>query len=472
MLMSNLDDVASACRGAINMRIAQLHMDPQDKTKFDIVGKASVKYHLKAGHEVEAKRWYWTLNNAIQWSKDEARSEQLRKQTEAERYTRVKEATKSSLVGDAEPSSASHKGKSTTTLNTAQSEAGGNDSDYLEVTRSGHLAPVPAEDDSSETSSSSSPSAPPPPDALLLSTQSLHVQLDLLSQLSLALALQAQNTPEMPISDPSIAAITESYETSLLSLKQLIGDVVKIARDRDSYWKKLLEKERGLRTVWEENMKHLVVEQERLEGEMATARERRRKERRKLKEVLGQSQVLSQSGQTPREEKNAELKREEAPVSGGPVGQERPGVVSPSQRKKSFLEESKYELSDDSDDSDAEDEFFDAIESGEVEVVQELPRSPGPVVTEVPHQTPEVKINQVVEDEKKEEEESFEDVEEVKREEEQGIVAEIKKSFIGYEDPPRTRLSKDTDDRPKISLWVSFGPETQMRWILMSDRES
>ncbi|KAK2841645.1 hypothetical protein FQN49_006049, partial [Arthroderma sp. PD_2] len=44
------DDAGSACRGAINMRIAKLNMDAQDKTRFEILGKSSVKYHLKANH--------------------------------------------------------------------------------------------------------------------------------------------------------------------------------------------------------------------------------------------------------------------------------------------------------------------------------------------------------------------------------------------------------------------------------------
>jgi len=72
------DDTGSACRGAINMRIAKLYMDPQDKQRFEIQGKSSVKYHLKANHQVEAKRWFWALNNAIQWAKDEAREEEKR----------------------------------------------------------------------------------------------------------------------------------------------------------------------------------------------------------------------------------------------------------------------------------------------------------------------------------------------------------------------------------------------------------
>ena len=76
------DDAGSACRGAINMRIAKLHMDPKDKLQFEIHGKSSVKYSLKANHQVEAKRWFWALNNAIQWAKDEAKEEQRRQQQE------------------------------------------------------------------------------------------------------------------------------------------------------------------------------------------------------------------------------------------------------------------------------------------------------------------------------------------------------------------------------------------------------
>jgi hypothetical protein len=84
------DDTGSACRGAINMRIGKLYMDPQDKQRFEIQGKSSVKYHLKANHQVEAKRWFWALNNAIQWAKDEARDEEKRTNQDQEALKRAK----------------------------------------------------------------------------------------------------------------------------------------------------------------------------------------------------------------------------------------------------------------------------------------------------------------------------------------------------------------------------------------------
>jgi hypothetical protein len=88
------------------MRIAKLYMDPQDKQRFEIQGKSSVKYHLKANHQVEAKRWYWALNNAIQWAKDEAREEEKRatQDNEALKQAKIEQLT---LGGDASSISSS-----------------------------------------------------------------------------------------------------------------------------------------------------------------------------------------------------------------------------------------------------------------------------------------------------------------------------------------------------------------------------
>ncbi|RPA79341.1 hypothetical protein BJ508DRAFT_142328 [Ascobolus immersus RN42] len=450
----NQEDVASACRGAINMRIAQLHMDPQDKTKFDIIGKSSIKYHLKANHVVEAKRWYWTLNNAIQWSKDEARSEETRKREENERHNKLKEQTKSATHLEASPpdglAPGNSKSRSAASLATAPSDAG-NDSDFYEVSVGGNItqASLRDEDDSDSRSTDSDEQHPPTADALLLSANSAQLQLDLLSQLSLALQFSRQNTPEIPLSDPSLTEIIESYDTAVLSLKQLVGDVVKISRDRDSYWKRCLDREVGVRRLWEENLSRLAHEQERLEGELGGQRERRRKTKRALKVALGQSQILS-----PHAEGQAE-DEQEVPGEDG-----RPALVP----RKSFAEQQiERELLADSE-SDEEDEFFDAIESGEVEVERELPRSPAVVTPKVErgefHEVPQAQVQEVpvvgvvAEDGQNlpvEEQPPVGKV--VEEQEETSTEVALAKSFTGYEKPPRTRLSKDSDDRPKVGLW-------------------
>jgi hypothetical protein len=92
-------------------------------------------------------------------------------------------------------------------------------------------------------------------------------------------------------------------------------------------------------------------------------------------------------------------------------------------RKRSVIAE-YIDLSDT--ESDDDEEFFDAIDAGEVEIGAAPPAAP---------------------DEEAVGEDSNADLRASKH---SGIVP----SFQGYEDPVRERLNMDADDRPKISLWV------------------
>jgi hypothetical protein len=69
------------------MRIARLSMDPSDKTTFEIVTKRDeLHWRLKASHQTEGKRWFWALNNSIQYMNDEQRQQDRRQQQQYERY--------------------------------------------------------------------------------------------------------------------------------------------------------------------------------------------------------------------------------------------------------------------------------------------------------------------------------------------------------------------------------------------------
>lgn len=81
-------------------------------------------------------------------------------------------------------------------------------------------------------------------------------------------------------------------------------------------------------------------------------------------------------------------------------------------------------------DSDEDEEFFDAVDAGEVKIVDTLPKSSPPLAIE-----------------KTESKKPSGDLQEQKK-------SEIQISFRGYEDPIRKRLKMDADNRPKISLWV------------------
>lgn len=409
------DDIGSACRGAINMRIAKLHMDPQDKQRFEIHGKGSVKYHLKANHVVEAKRWYWTLNNAIQWAKDEAREEDRRKAGEAERLGRIREQQRHEDASDAH-SEMSRRGSKAGSLGSSGENrrhsslrttgsfinADADESDFYEPSVNGPAAingrhssndedrDADIEDDDA---SSRGPSEPPSSDSLALLANSARLQLDLLSQVVLAVQFEHAKNPELTLSDSLVTGALQSYESAVTSLKTLVGNLLMMSKERDAYWRYRIEKEVSLRKLWEENMAVLAQEQETLEGQAAGEREKKKRAKRALKEVL--------------------KKGESAPMS--PMEEE-------------VVEEVVEESDSDSDDG----EFFDAIDSGEVEVVTEMPvgvKSPGLSERDMAFGGGEGDLRA------------------------KKVVA-IRSSYKGYEDPPRERLSMDADDRPKISLWV------------------
>ncbi len=453
------------------MRIAKLCMDPQDKTKFEIQGKSSVKYHLKANHIVEAKRWFWALTNAIQWTKDEAKAEMKQKQRNAENLRQAKEGNKRLSVGGTQDAgfvdNAKFNSKSLHAANAigvpltstssrvsfqgstyGPGSANGDDEDLLyasydlgttanESVKPTGGAKIPAiagdvdDDEEYGDDASSHEIKPAGKDAFNITAHSANLQLNLLGQVSAALQAESSKNPNMPISDPTVAQAVSAYETAVHSLQGLVGDLLKISRDRDAYWQYRLDCEADVRRLWEDSMARVAKEQEELEGRIGESEDKRKRTKRALREVLEEtsaSQSLSQSKATV---------QSDAPVSDGSMSSE---LQRPSSRRKSIgirergrRRSTIADLTNLSDsDSDEDEEFFDAVGAGEVEVVAEMPVSIASLPTEPSAE---------------EGGKPSEDIRELKR-------AEISASFRGYEDPLRTRLKMEADDRPKVSLWV------------------
>lgn len=284
------------------MKIAKLHMDPQDKQRFEIIGKNSVKYHLKANHVVEAKRWYWTLNNAIQWAKDEEREIEKRKGAEAERMGRLKELTiqqhqqlqdqrNASNVELTEPTI----GESTRSSSTVDLGLASNEPQYQDPSRAQETTTLREEESESEDgeadSDANSRKEPATSDALALAANSVRLQLDLLAQVCLALQFQREEDPNTTLSDDTVSAALEGYGAAVKSLKKLVGDVLRMTKERERYWKYRIGKEQDLRRLWEENMQKLAEEHEVLQGEVGLERGKRKRAKRVLKEVLRREHV-------------------------------------------------------------------------------------------------------------------------------------------------------------------------------------
>lgn len=105
------------------------------------------------------------------------------------------------------------------------------------------------------------------------------------------------------------------------------------------------------------------------------------------------------------------------------------GFREPGRRKSTIADLTNLSDSD----SDEDEEFFDAVDAGEVEVVDVMPLSPPPFAKgETTDQKPSMD-----------------------RDLREDKLADIKTSFKGYEDPIRKRFKLEADNRPKISLWVN-----------------
>ena len=450
------------------MRIAKLHMDPQDKTRFEIHGKSSVKYHLKANHAVEAKRWFWALNNAIQWTKDEAKEEERSKQKSADALRQArfgKDASRPDVTEGADFSgqgltSASSVGAPLTTTTSRASfqetigggsvigdDDGSINESYEpnlvgnEMTRSTKganstfIAGDMDDDEEYGDDASSHEVQPATKDAFNITAHSASMQLSLLAQVSNALQTESARETAPPLSDPAVGQAISTYQAAVSSLQSLVGDLLKIARDRESYWQYRLDQEADIRRMWEDSMAKVAREHEELQGKIGESEDKRKRTKRALREALeGGTPDISRPASRDLEQDHIKIAAEAVAKSRGDKD-----LMQPYRRRSTFSQDPRRRKSTIADltnlsDSDSEDdeEFFDAVDAGEIEVVDEMPVSVGSPPP--PTQTGDTKAPW--------------DLREAKK-------AEIEPSFHGYEDPVRQRFRIDADDRPKISLWVS-----------------
>lgn len=441
------------------MKIARLSMDAQDKTRFEILGKSSVKYHLKANHVVEAKRWFWALNNAIQWAKDEAKEEERQRSKNAEvlRQAKIDQSEgrapdtisesglthKPSGKGLAPPvpsgsESLSMQGSRTTFDKDDESAYGGsydqstaqNDVNRV-ISHVTTATDVDGDDDDYGDYGSSRDMPATDKDALNITAQSAKIQLDLLANVAASLQAERSKSPDMTIADPAVVQALGAYEAAVSSLKGLVQNLLKISRDRDSHWQYRLSREEHLRQMWEESMARVAHEHEELQSKMGESEEKRKRTKRALKEALESATASSRSisgapfrvpaeGQRSMESSQPDFRTPEAEAE---TNQSNEQTVEPTVHRKPSMPSQMDNLYDESD----EDEFFDAIDAGEIEV-EDLTKV-GPKDQEEPkNESAEVRAVKY---------------------------SVIEPSFRGYEEPIRKRLKMDNDNRPKISLWVS-----------------
>ncbi|KAF9928121.1 hypothetical protein FBU30_002623 [Linnemannia zychae] len=397
----NQEDAGNACRGSINLRIAKVWIDSNDKQRFDIIGKGSIRYHLKAGHGNEAKRWILALTQSKQWIEETSGND---------RSTFVDSRQSLNLTVSDSPrikssaDSVLSRGRTLTKENTS-------------------IASRSVRSRSSSISQETAPDQTKPPYSDSFVSMNNYVQNQIQMQTEFAENLiHAQRAAEVPEDSEAMRLSLAMSETSL-AIKESLLKLQAMTQDREKYWERVLEQESQKRELWEESLKALSQEQ----LDMQKVLERTEESNRKMKK----NRSVRSKGSTPTLRSNSIMAI--APQEQTTEKSKSEIIPTP------FQTEPGQKDSDSSDDSDIEsgDEFFDAVSDEDiVELDDEDDEAASPEATADAEQLESSTSTAVAST--KSQSGSY-----------------ISPSFKGYPEKERDRLpTKQTSLRPEVSLWA------------------
>ena len=398
------DDSNSACRGSLNMRTATLHLDSSEKMKFEIEGKTGVSWHLRGNHPTETNRWVWALQGAIRYAKDKD-AERIRRSTSSALNVEdgfKKLGYKSPRLPTSEPDAPfgnSIDNKPELQKRRSVTAVIVNDSDDDEGDESDEFI---GGDDNDDSDLNAGPFA----QDISMAKSGFKTQLDALRELLQNMQLCGTSQEAVVISLTAVNSMIESYE-----------ELINLVEKRDSRLVKNLHKQKDINGLWINSMRDLENELIAKNNELETFESERRKIKRVLTKKFGYSTTSLEH--VPTIESIAESSGDGAEQGDYAADAEISRILGSDESEDEFFDA---------------DDFSDDEEDTEVNVLQQddgyaTETEDESVVT--PH------------------------LEEVYTEAQKNKLALIDhdKSFLGYEDPPRTELGLKVDERPVVSLW-------------------
>ncbi|KAJ1513129.1 hypothetical protein HMI54_005165 [Coelomomyces lativittatus] len=215
----NQDDVPDSCRGSISMKVASVLTDPSDRHRFDVLGKGSIRYHLRTEHVAEAQRWIQALNQS---------KKLLDEPTNQETFSH-ESAPSSEFDPPLSPFTPTHSDPSL-------------DEDLSNV--------LPHESE------------------LPLLLESCKTQLELQTSLlhSLQAQLQSLNLPNSEQSEKFTQHLG-TIQVSIHGFKGLFRDLQNMYQDRETYWIRQCDIEKQSKLIYEANLHKLATDYDHIEAE-------------------------------------------------------------------------------------------------------------------------------------------------------------------------------------------------------------
>ncbi|KAI1318060.1 hypothetical protein EDD11_007294 [Mortierella claussenii] len=415
----NQEDAGNACRGSINLRIAKVWIDSSDKQRFDIIGKGSIRYHLKAGHANEAKRWILALTQSKQWIEDAHTG------SDRASFMEPRQSINLSNVDLARQKSITDgtlaRGRTVTKTGAASARS--------QRSRSSSASPENSAEDINTL-----------PHAESFVTMNNYVQSQIQIQAEFAENLiRLQRAAEVP-ENSEVMKLTLAMNESSLAVKNSLLRLQEMTLDREVYWQRILHQESQKRELWEESLR--VLSEELLEGQRLL--KRAEDSNRKMKK----SRPARSKASTPTLATTSAMATSTLPTSMETATTSNADGITPSSAAQVPLDDGLNVDSDDSehDDSDAEsgDEFFDAV--GDDDIVEfengdEQEETSAAVSPNAAEDTPQNDASQSIVPATASSTKAGEPY--------------ITPSFKGYPSKVRDRLpTKQTSLRPDVSLWA------------------
>lgn len=257
------EDEQVASRGSISMKTAVLKQTPGSSgLRFEVQSTPTrghhgvQKWYLKANHPVEAARWIQALNKSIEWSRREAE----RASVESEVASLLTPSTRG-----ASGTFSRHSTQVAAALHSTPSSIAGDESPTLKEP-SGDEHEGYRTDHEEESSAEGAAENPPHHLSFELHGNATLAQMELTAQMLGAL----QTAPGSTDAKSAMA-------DSLNHVQAMLNEYVAMVRAREDWYREALRKERARQNVWEESLQAVVAEGELMERELrAKARRRSR----------------------------------------------------------------------------------------------------------------------------------------------------------------------------------------------------
>ncbi|KAJ1964908.1 hypothetical protein IWQ62_002799 [Dispira parvispora] len=264
-------DASNACRGAINLRIAQISFEPKDQTTFEVQGKGSVRYRLRAEHPVEAKRWVMALAQSKQWALDTHETHSTDNLTLSGHQPSMDTPhpmLNSPKERDGAPGHGEPQNETKSTGSQAEdTSASGSDDSAKKVAWKG-VSGGPLGRVSIVSSDDEDDGQPHPPHDEAIGLQMNALRAQLVAQEQLFESLPAA------IGTPSEEKVLKAFGRSIQELRALVDDVAAMTQDREEYWSQLYRREMERQDTLAESFRTLILEQDQLEKIARTQRRR------------------------------------------------------------------------------------------------------------------------------------------------------------------------------------------------------